>query len=102
VFITSVLRAQCYNKNADISTEKDSYWENDFPLVGAKKFPAMNMNVELGAELHVLSAAMREGQWSVQSAGRLSREEISRYKVYKRFGVCWTVHHCDNWRIRTN
>jgi len=18
------------------------------------------------------------------------------------FGVCWIVHHCDNWRIKTN
>jgi len=62
----------------------------------------MNMKVELEVGLHVLSAAMREGEWSVQSAGRLAREEISRYKVDKRFDVCWTVHHCGNWRIRTN
>lgn len=42
------------------------------------------MNVELEAELHVLSAAIREGEWSVQSSGRLSREGISRYEVDKR------------------
>ena len=42
------------------------------------------MYVELEAELHVLSAAMREGEWSVQSSGRLSREGKPRYKVYKR------------------
>jgi len=44
----------------------------------------LNIHVELETELHVLSAAMREGEYSVQSAGRLSREEISRYNVNKR------------------
>jgi hypothetical protein len=48
------------------------------------------MYAELEAELDVLSAAMREGEWSVLSSGRLSREGISRHKVDKNCPAKWT------------
>jgi len=34
---------------------------------------------------------------------RCSRKAVANTRLLAcQFDVCWTVHHCDNWRIRTN
>jgi len=39
--------------------------------------------------------------WSMRMSCRVW-DRLWRDSVFIQFDVCWTVHHCENWRMKTN